>query len=177
MPMDDHDHRDKSSRGNASQFFIAGELCRRGYSAVVTLGNTPNVDILCSNHKGTRFAHIQVKTFVPGNRTCSVGMKAMKNVGPTFFWVLGGIPLPGSDKPFEYYIIPSEIMAKNIAQEHALWLSTPGKKGQSHRDNTVRTVHLPPRKSLTGWDVSPYRDRWDLIEAVLNAPESNAGEM
>src|SRR5207244_4409272 len=53
--------RDKSSRGNASQFFIAGELCRPGYSAVVTLGNTPNVDILCSNQKGTRFAHIQVK--------------------------------------------------------------------------------------------------------------------
>jgi len=95
MPTDDTDLRDKSSRGNASQFFIAGELCRRGYSAVVTLGNTPNVDILCSNQKGTRFAHIQVKTFVPGNRTCSVGMKAMKNVGPTFFWVLGGSRLKG----------------------------------------------------------------------------------
>src|SRR4030095_6304040 len=98
--------RDKSSRGNASQFFIAGELCRRGYSAVVTLGNTPNVDILCSNQQGTRFAHIQVKTFVPGNRTCSVGMKAMKDLGPTFFWDLRGIPLAGSGKAFEYYIIP-----------------------------------------------------------------------
>jgi hypothetical protein len=31
---------DKTFRGNASQFFIAGELCRRGYAAVVTLGNT-----------------------------------------------------------------------------------------------------------------------------------------
>jgi hypothetical protein len=30
--------KDKSSRGNASQFFIARELCRRGYSAVVTWG-------------------------------------------------------------------------------------------------------------------------------------------
>ena len=37
---------DKNYRGNASQFFIAGELCRRGYSAVVTLGITPNTDIL-----------------------------------------------------------------------------------------------------------------------------------
>src|SRR6266480_6219255 len=111
---------DKSSRGNASQFFIAGELCRRGYSAVVTLGNTPSVDILCSNQKGTRFAHIQVKTFVPGTRTCSVGIKAMKNVGPTFFWVLGGIPLVNSDKPFEYYVIPSETMAKNVTEEHNL---------------------------------------------------------
>lgn len=45
---------DKSTRGNASQFFVAGELCRRGYSAVVTLGNTPNTDILCSNLDGHR---------------------------------------------------------------------------------------------------------------------------
>jgi hypothetical protein len=75
---------DKSSRGNASQFFIAGELCRRGTLRLSLSGILQNVDILCSNQKGTRFAHIQVKTFVPGNRTCSVGMKAMKNVGPTF---------------------------------------------------------------------------------------------
>src|SRR5438093_6086778 len=101
MPTEDQDLRDKSSRGNASQFFIAGELCRRGYSAVVTLGNTPNVDVLCSNQKGTRFAHIQVKTFIPGNRTCSVGMKAMKNVEQTFFWVLGGIHLAGPNRTLE----------------------------------------------------------------------------
>ena len=40
---------DKTFRGNASQLIVAGELCRRGYSAVVTLGTTPNADILCSN--------------------------------------------------------------------------------------------------------------------------------
>ena len=101
----------------------------------------------------------------------------MKNVGPTFFWVLGGIPLANSDKPFEYYIIPSKAMAKNVAEEHNLWLSTPSKKGQRHADNTVRTVHLPPYKSLSGWDISPYRDRWDLIEKTLNADQSNASEM
>lgn len=177
MTLQNKGNRDKSSRGNASQFFIAGELCRRGYSAVITLGNTPNVDILCSNQQGTRFAHVQVKTFVPGNKTCSVGMKAMQNVGPTFFWVLGGIPLPASDKSFEYYIIPSEDMARNVAAAHALWLSTPGRAGQAHQDNPVRTVDLPPHKSLSGWDISAYRDRWDLIEAVLNAQSSNAAEM
>ena len=59
--------RDKSARGNASQFFVAGELCRRGLVAVVTLGNTPNTDILCSNPSGTWLVHVQVKTFVPGN--------------------------------------------------------------------------------------------------------------
>jgi len=83
---------DKSARGNASQFFVAGQLCRRGYSAVVTLGNTPNTDILCSNVEGTKFIHIQVKTYVPGIRTCSVGRKAEKDFGLNFFWILGGIP-------------------------------------------------------------------------------------
>lgn len=115
---------DKTFRGNASQFYIAGELCRRGYSAVVTLGNTPNVDILCSNREGTRFAHIQVKTFVPGNRTCSVGTKAMKPFGPSFFWVLGGIQV-GTGQSFEYYIIPAEVMAHHVTYAHDLWLKTP----------------------------------------------------
>ena len=138
--------RDKSFRGNASQFFVAAELCRRGYSAVVTLGNTPNVDILCSNGEGTNFAHIQVKTFRPGDRTCSVGMKAEKVFGPSFFWVLAGIPPPTSQEPFVYYIIPASEIAKNVTAAHAVWLDTPGAKGQVHNENKVRTVELPPRK-------------------------------
>jgi hypothetical protein len=162
--------KDKSSRGNASQFFIAGELCRRGYSAVVTMGNTPNTDILCSNLQGTKFVHIQVKTFVPGNRTCSVGMKAEKDFGKNFFWVLGGIPKPNTNKMFEYFIIPSSVMAKNVRAIHELWLHTPGKKGQKHKDNKVRTVHLPPYKSQYGnFNILKYRERWDLIEKKLRA--------
>jgi hypothetical protein len=159
--------RDKTFRGNASQFFVAGELCRRGHAAVVTLGNTPNVDILCSNSAGTRFAHIQVKTFEPGNRTCSVGLKAVKDFGPTFFWVLGGIPSVTSKRPFEYYIIPSSEMAKHVYEAHEKWLATPGKDNRIHKDGTVRIVHLPPYKSFSGWDISTFLDRWDLIDNIL----------
>jgi hypothetical protein len=159
--------KDSSTRGNASQFFVAGELCRRGYCAVVTLGNTPNTDILCSNVEGTKFVHIQVKTFVPGIRTCSVGTKAEKDFGENFFWVLGGIPKPDSKSAFEYYIIPAREMSKNVSEGHQNWLKAPGKKGQTHNDNKVRTVTFPPWKS--NWDVNQYRDRWDLIEAKLKA--------
>lgn len=158
---------EKSTRGNASQFFVAGELCRRGYSAVVTLGNTPNVDILCSNIAGTRFAYIQVKTFVPGNPTCTLGVKAEKDYGDNFFWVLGGIPAPESRSSFEYFIIPARDMSRNILEAHHIWLNTPGKKGQSHNPTSIRTVHLPPFKSLSGWDISQYLNRWDLIEQKL----------
>lgn len=155
------------ARGNASQFFVAGELCRRGYAAVVTMGNTPNTDVLCSNVEGTRFVHIQVKTYRPGNATCSVGMKATKNFGPNFFWVLSGLPKPGTDAAQEYFVIPAAEMAKHVSEAHDQWLKAPGKKGQAHKENTVRTVALPPRKSFSGWDISPYRNRWDLLEAKL----------
>jgi hypothetical protein len=156
--------KEKITRGNASQFFVAGELCRRGYSAVVTLGNTPNTDVLCSNIEGTRFVHIQVKTYVPGNHTCSVGMKAEKEFGENFFWVLVGLPQLEDNSSIEYYIIPSRDMAKNVRKGHQDWLDTPGKKGQDHIENPVRTVSIPPYISRIGWDISEYHNRWDLIE-------------
>ncbi len=160
--------KEKSTRGNASQFFVAGELCRRGYSAVVTLGNTPNTDILCSNIQGTKFVHIQVKTFVPGNRTCSVGLKAEKYFSDNFFWVLGGIPKPDSDSNFEYYILPSSVMAKSVYETHQRWLKTPGKNGRPHKDSAVRAVYIPPYKPTHGGlDISEYLGRWDLIEEKL----------
>jgi hypothetical protein len=161
--------KDKSSRANSSQFFVAGELCRRGYTAVVTLGNCPNTDILCSNVDGTRFVHVQVKTFIPGSRTCSVGIKAEKDYGANFFWILCGIPLPEQLAAFEYYIIPSKEMAKNVKEAYELWLKTPGKNGQAHRGSAVRTVHLPPLASFNRWSIAKYKDRWDLIEERLNA--------
>lgn len=34
----------KNARGSAAQFFVAGELCRRNLVAVVTMGNTPNIE-------------------------------------------------------------------------------------------------------------------------------------
>lgn len=160
---------DKSHRGNASQFFVAGELCRRGLVAVVTLGNAPNTDILCSNRAGTKFVHVQVKTFVPGgNKTVSVGRKAEIDYGENFVWVLAGIPTPESDLPFEYFIIPSRDVATNVAAGHRKWLETPGKAGQEHKDSPVRTIHLPPHRSaFVDWDITPYRNDWALIEKML----------
>ncbi|QWD46339.1 hypothetical protein G6659_02195 [Polynucleobacter paneuropaeus] len=158
----------KNARGSSAQFFVAGELCRRNLVAVVTMGNTPNTDILCSNTGGTKFVHIQVKTFVPGNKTVTVGQKAEKAFGQNFIWVLAGIPIAGSDKDFVYYIIPSPIVSKNVKEAHDLWLRTLGKKGQAHNETSVRTIHLPPFESENGWNIDEYKNRWDLIEGLLN---------
>jgi hypothetical protein len=159
---------DKSHRGNASQFFVAGELCRRGYAAVVTMGNTPNTDVLCSNRAGTRFVHIQVKTFVPGDKTCSVGAKAERDFGVSFFWVLGAIPLPGSDATFEYFIIPASEMARNVSEFHKRWLNSPGKNGRVRKDSSVRAVGVSPKCYSYFWNVESYRGKWNFIAQQLD---------
>lgn len=168
----------KCLRGNASQFFVAGELCRRGVVAVVTMGNCPNTDILCSNTAGTHFAHIQVKTFVPSRPSCSVGMKAEHDYGTRFFWVLAGIPHATASHEFVYYIVPSAEMAIGVRESHGLWLSTPGLKGQAHdSENKMRVIHLPPKVCRSGWNLEQYRNRWDLIldslaERTARTPET-----
>lgn len=165
----------KQLRGFSSQFFVAGELSRRGVVAVVTNGNCPNTDILCSNVEGDRFVHVQVKTFVPGRRpTCHVGPKAERDFGESFFWVLSGIPLPGDDQAFAYYVVPAKDMAANVGASHQVWLDTPGKKGQAHSaENKMRVVRLPPGKCLNGWDLAGYRNRWDLITDALKSPHGD----
>ncbi len=79
------------------------------------------------------------------------------------------MPEPGSKSEIEYYIIPSGEMSKNVLEGHQTWLEALGKNGQEHKDNTVRIVRLPPYVSNIGWDISEYRDRWDLLEQKLKA--------
>lgn len=158
---------DKSHRGNASQFFVAGELCRRGWMAVVTMGNCPNTDVLVSNKAGTKFVHVQVKTFAPGHRTCSVGMKAERDFGENFFWILAGIPTAEQTESFVYYVIPSATLARETKRGFETWVRTPGKNGRPHDGtNTVRTVSLPPHDK--DWSLAPYLNRWDLIAERLS---------
>ncbi|MFM7469481.1 MAG: hypothetical protein ACKO37_08295 [Vampirovibrionales bacterium] len=167
--------KNKNHRGAASQFFVAGELCRRGLVAVVTMGNTPNTDILCSNIAGTKFVHIQVKTYRPGDRTVSVGRKAEEYYGDNFIWVLSGIPSPSNDKSFEYYIIPSSEVSQHVKEAHLKWLDTPGKNGQVHNDNTVRTIHIPPYKSaMSDWSIDEYKNNWKIIENLLQDENEEA---
>ncbi len=164
------ERKDKGYRADSAQFFVAGELYRRQLVAVFTMGNCPNTNILVSNAGGTRFCHVQVKTFVPGNKTVSVGMKSERDFGPSFFWVLAGIPVPDSGKAFEFYVLPSAEMAKGVSERFKLWASTHDIKGQKHDETTkIRTIRLPLHAEPNGWTLEPYRGRWDRIVQALQA--------
>jgi hypothetical protein len=155
-------------RGQASQFYVAAELCRRGFHASVTLGNCPDFDVIALSESGKTMVTIQVKTYVLGHGTCAVGLKAEKDYGPTMFWVLTGLPDGHDDRP-EFYIIPSAIMAREVCRGFKTWVETKGKHGQQRDEsNRIRTVHMPPHVNRhCPWDLTPYRNAWDPVMRIL----------
>ena len=180
------DQSEKNQRGNAGQFFVAGELCRRGYVASVTMGNTQGVDILCSNSAWTKFVYVQVKTYPPSEEgvTVPVGTKAERIATTRIVYVLIG--LPDSDTASdawhpEYYIIPSRVVAEKAKADHATYtrdqkrevakINDPSKREMRLRKlakNKMRTLRVPPKEDANGWSVADYKNRWDIIERLLN---------
>ena len=143
-------------------------MCQREIIASVTLGNSPNVDILCSNKLGTRFVHVQGKTFAPRVRSVLVGRKPLVDHGPNFVWVLVGIPREDQlFKPFEYSVIPSPAMAAFATEEHGRWLATPGRDGKPHQDNSAVAISLSSTTPLPEGTISSYLNKWSLIKDLF----------
>ena len=138
--------------GIAGEYFVAGELARRGIIASLTLRNTKGVDVLASSADGLRSASIQVKTCHGTNRRWVLNVKAETFVGDRLFYVF--VALNDNAAPPTYHIVPSRIVADTLREQHALWLAASGKNGRVHVDNPMRNFH----------DASgEYLDRWDLL--------------
>ncbi|MFN3700934.1 MAG: hypothetical protein ACK4VI_05340 [Alphaproteobacteria bacterium] len=172
--MEESTKPNKITRGNAGQYFTAGELSKRDFIASITLGNCPATDILCSNLDATKFVHIQVKTYVLGSTRVMVGKKSEINYGPNFFWILAGIPLADTDKDkdCEYYIIPSKVISDTVKKNHKIWAEGTGKNGQKRNGETsARIVFIGEKQAekyyQDGFNFSEYKNAWGLIKDKL----------
>ena len=137
--------------GVAGEYFVAGELSRRGYVASITLRNTRSIDILASNEDATKSVGIQVKTSKGRSASWMLSKKAETLVGDNLFYVF--VRLPAEGMP-EFYVVPRNEVARQVRESHREWLATPGRAGQQHVDSDVR--------KFTDLD-EKYRDRWDLL--------------
>ena len=137
--------------GVAGEYFVAAELSRRGYVASLTLRNTRGIDILASNRDATKSVGIQVKASQKTRATWILNKKAEADVAENLFYVFVWLP-PASSPTF--YIVPRNVVAQYVRNDHRAWLATPGRNGQRHNDSDVRQF-----KDSQG----QYRDRWDLL--------------
>lgn len=141
--------------GNSGEYFVAGELERRGFNVAVPMSNVKDFDLLAIERDTHKQIAIQVKTTGYKQKKWTLSKKNESLVGDNVFYVF--VSLNELDVP-EYHIVPSRIVANTIREYHQNWLNTPGKKGQQHNDTNIRVF-------LDSEDT--FLDKWDLLTIDL----------
>lgn len=150
--------------GNSGEYFVAGELERRGFTVAVPMSNVKDFDILAIHRENYEQFAIQVKTTGYKQKKWTLSKKNETLIGDNIVYIF--VSLNELDTP-EYHIVPSKVVAKTIKEEHQNWLDTPGKKGQKHNDTNIRNF-------FDEHDI--YLDRWDLLDAeILRNISYNSG--
>jgi len=143
----------KGITGIAGEYFVAGELSRRGYMASITLRNNDSIDIHASDLINKKIFAIQVKTSQYSVRKWPVGQKAETIYSDNLYYIF--VAFKKIDERPEYFIVPSLDVAKFVKEGHQKWLDTPGKNGQAHNDSSLRQFSDKSGK---------YLERWDLLK-------------
>ncbi len=136
------------STGNSGEYFVAGELERRGFTCAVPMSNTKDFDILAINRESLNQYAIQVKTTSYKSKEWTLGKKNEELIGDNIIYVF--VSLNELETP-EYHIVPSRIVAERIKKEHSEWLNTLGRNGQKHNDNPMRKFNDKEDKYLNNW--------------------------
>ena len=137
------------STGNSGEYFVAGELERRGFTVAVPMSNVENFDILAINKKTYKQYAIQVKTTGSKSKKWTLTAKNENLVGDNIIYVF--VALNKLETP-SFHIVPSKIVAKEVRESHQKWLKTPNKDGGTHQDNNLRNFKDDNDKYLNRWD-------------------------
>lgn len=137
--------------GVAGEYFVAAELCKRGFIASITLRNTKGIDILASDSRAGKTVGIQVKTRQGKGHAWVMGEKAETFHAKDLFYVF--VNLRGLTERPNYFVVPSKIVATFIKSNHRKWLQTPGRQGQPHNDTNMRTFRDPTGEYLECWEL------------------------
>jgi len=157
--------------GQAGEFMVAGELARRGYMSTTFTGNVPDYDIICTSAEGKHLS-VQVKTSASSSwhltisRFCHIEFDGPRQVigegraAPvldlvTVFVVLAG---QGQDR---FFVLPWDDLRDIVVADYSRWL---GEKGWVRPKNPL-SLHC----ALLERQLTPYRDRWEVIDQLLGS--------
>lgn len=145
------DRLTKGLSGVAGEYFVAGELSRRGYLASITLRNTRGVDVLVADADAGRAVGVQVKTNQGAERRWLLSRKAetLESVGLFYVFVCLG----GAAGVPRYHVVPSGTVAREVREGHAAWLAGMGRGGRVRQDSSVRVFTDADGAWLDRWDV------------------------
>lgn len=145
-------NKNNVNTGNAGEYFVAGELERRGFTVAVPMSNVESFDILAINKKTYKQYAIQVKTTCYKSKKWTLTAKSESLIGDNIIYIF--VALNNLETP-TFHIVPSKIVATEIKSCHQKWLKTPKKDGGQHLDNNLRNFKD---------DNNTYLNRWDFFD-------------
>jgi len=135
--------------GVAGEYFVAAELSVRGYLASVTLRNSRGIDIIASNSDASRSVSIQVKTSKKGAARWVLTKKAETFFAGNHFYIFTRLHEIG-ERP-DFYIVPSETVAKYCSRTHREWLAGTKKDGSARNDSSMRVFEDKEGEYKEAW--------------------------
>jgi hypothetical protein len=168
--MTDDPYISKNQISLAGEFAVLSRLALHGFDANMTLGNTKSVDILLSHPETGRMAKLEVKTHLNNRPYDSqdfghvvghwkLSKKNEDIIDKDLFYCFVAIR---DDHHFDFYIVPSDRVAKFAREAHLYWLS----RDSSRSDTDLRSFMLGERGREYPIDTPFAEDchsRWDLL--------------
>ena len=156
---------DNNNIGNAGEYYVAALLSSRGYITTITLGRAEKYDIIAIRPDG-KTLKIQVKTAWHDNNVFRLSPKDTVDPESEYFYAF--VTLKENKEPWDYFVVPADIVAKSVRESHDNWLERPGRDGQKHNDNTIRLFRSKPGKDCPEWYtqelIDSFKNNIDAIE-------------
>jgi hypothetical protein len=155
---------DKNLIGAAGEYLVLSRLLSKGILASQAPRGTRKADILVNHLDDKPPCLIQVKTRSTkgGDGGWHMSVKHESIIDKDLFYCFVDLSI---DNP-RIYVIPSNLVAKVVKEEHETWLKTPGRNNQKHNENDMRRIrndyNLEIKSAPPGW-MDEYLENWDLI--------------
>lgn len=165
----------KNSVSIAGEFAVLSQLALRGFDANMTLGHTKSVDILASDPSTQKMYQLEVKTNFASSRaqgsdsklhgkSVSSWLMAEKNetiVSPSLFYCF--VNIAKTTNAFRFFIVPSNVVAKYVKEQHQLWL----KQDAKHKNSTMRVFRIglaAEKYKIATPTAEQYENNWEFKE-------------
>jgi len=129
----------RQKSGLRGVYLVAAELSRLGSSVAPTARNAAGADLLVFDPDTARAASIEVKTNARRANFWLVSKRAKTCRSPSHFYAFLHISTPrGGGEVYEYYLVLSDVVAKDTIVEHSstgsIWYSFTLKSAEKYRD-------------------------------------------
>jgi hypothetical protein len=145
---------DKNTIALAGEFAVLSQLALQGYDTNMTLGHTKSFDIFVSHPKTGIMFKLEVKTKYRSSSKKSTKSKLFgevvgnwimdkkheTNKDPALFYCFAIFCEPTNT--FQFYIVPSKVVAKYVTEEHQLFLREKRREGKESKDTDIRIFRI-----------------------------------